>query len=405
MTLGWRVGLGIFLLALGVRLAATAVVGFSTPGFGDAGAYLFAASELAHHGRYPDRTEPFFFRPPAYPVFVVAATLGHPERVAFAKAANAALGAAAVLLLAILSARIFGRRPLAIATGLVASVHPSFVWLSTDVQSEPLFLVGLLLSGIFLLAAADGPSGARALLAGAFLGLAALARPSALALVPLLAAPLLDRRRPGAARRALAACALSGFVLSLAPWTLRNALQFRELIPVNDAAGVSLYAGNSAWTRSYYALRSKEEYARWLDQYDRDMRLRLARIEQGGAVSPGRRSAGFARMAIDEMRADPGGSLRLFLWKAWQWVRPHPTPWFWPLPVVVGIGSLYVLLYAFAARGLWLSPRRGVAAFCVAVLIVSMLVHVALQVVWRYRVPYWDPVLILYGVFGVWRFR
>jgi hypothetical protein len=29
-----------------------------------------------------------------------------------------------------------------------------------------------------------------------------------------------------------------------------------------------------------------------------------------------------------------------------------------------------------------------------------MVAHVALQVVWRYRVPYWDPILILYGAFG-----
>jgi len=29
-----------------------------------------------------------------------------------------------------------------------------------------------------------------------------------------------------------------------------------------------------------------------------------------------------------------------------------------------------------------------------------MALHVALEVVWRYRMPYWDPILILYAVFG-----
>ncbi len=29
-----------------------------------------------------------------------------------------------------------------------------------------------------------------------------------------------------------------------------------------------------------------------------------------------------------------------------------------------------------------------------------MAAHVAIIVVWRYRVPYWDPVLLLYGVWG-----
>ncbi len=403
MKLGWRIGLAIFLFALVVRLAATAAAGFSSSEFGDAGRYLFAASELARTGRYPDRTEPFFFRPPAYPVFLVAATLGRTESVARAKTANAVLGAATAVLLAVLSARIFGRRTVALATGLVAAVHPSLVLLSTDVQSEPLFLVFLLSSGLLLLAAVDGISAPRALAAGTLLALAALTRPSALALAPLLAAPLFDARRPLRTRTGLAAAALAGLVLALAPWTIRNAVRFHELIPVSDAGGVSLYAGNSAWTRRFYALRTRAEYDRWLEDFDRDLRDRLASIERRGGGSPGRRSAGFARMAIEEAREDPAASARLLAQKAWHWVRPWPTPWFWPPPVVAAIGLLYLVLYAVAARGLWLTERRGVAAFCLALLAVSMLAHVALQVVWRYRVPYWDPVLVLYGVFGAWR--
>lgn len=401
--LGRNVVLAIFLLALLIRLAATAAVGFSTLRFGDASRYLFAATELAQHGRYPDRTEPYFFRPPAYPVFLVAVTLGRTECIPCAKVANNVLGAFAAVLLALLSARIFRHRGVAIATGAAAALHPGFVLLSTDVQSEPLFLFFLLLAGLLLLAASDRPSAILALAAGAMLGLAALTRSSALTLAPLAAAFLLDRRHTRRIGWNLAGAALLGFLLSLTPWTLRNALRFHELIPVSDAGGVSLYAGNSSWTRSFYEVRSREEYVRWLEAFDRDLRSRLARIEEAGPVSPGRRSAAFARMAIDEILADPAGSLALFAKKAWHWVRPYPTPWYWSPAVVAGIGVLYVLLYVLAARGFLRSPRRGVAAFCVAVPVVSMLVRVALQVVWRYRIPYWDPILILYGVFGAWR--
>lgn len=403
--LGRRVGLAIFLVALLVRLAATAATGFWTLRFGDANRYLHAATELAQHGQYPERTEPFFFRPPAYPVFLVAVTLGRTDCIPCAKIANSVLGAFAAVLLALLSARIFRHRRVAIATGLAAALHPSFVLLSTDVQSEPLFLLFVLLAGLFLLAASDRPSANLALLAGAMLGLAALTRSSALALAALLAAPLLDRRHSRRVGLRLAGAALLGFLLSLTPWTLRNALRFHELIPVSDAGGVSLYAGNSSWTRSFYEVESPEEYVRWLEGFDRDLRARLARIESGGRRSPGRRSAAFARMGIDEILADPAGSLKLFARKAWHWVRPYPTPWFWAPAVVAGIGVLYVVLYVLAARGLVRAPRRGVAAFCVAALALSMAVHVALQVVWRYRVPYWDPVLLLYGVFGASRAR
>lgn len=403
--LGRRAGLAIFLAALLVRLAATAAAGFTTLRFGDADRYLHAATELARHGQYPDRTEPYFFRPPAYSAFLVAVTLGRTHCIPCAKIANAVLGALSAVLLALLSARIFRCRGVAIATGWAAALHPSLVLLSTDVQSEPLFLVFLLLAGLFLLDAADRPSASLALLAGAMLGLAALTRSSALALAALLAAPLLDRRHSRRVGLRLAGATLLGFLLSLAPWTLRNALRFHELIPVSDAAGVSLYAGNSSWTRSFYAVESPEEYARWLEGFDRDLRARLAGIESGGLRSPGRRSAAFARMGIDAILADPARSLGLFARKSWHWVRPYPTPWFWPPAVVAGIGALYVVLYVLVARGLVRAPRRGVAAFCVAVLVLSMAVHVLLQVVWRYRVPYWDPVLLLYGVSGASRAR
>lgn len=403
--IGRGFGVGIVALALGVRLAATAVVGFSTPRFGDADRYLSAAAELARSGRYPDRTDPYFFRPPAYPVLLAVITGGRDDRVPAAKVANSVLGSLAALLLAMLSARIFRRRGVAIATGVVASIHPSFVLLSTDVQSEPLFLVFLLLAGLLLLRAADRASPPIALAAGAMLGLAALTRPSALMLAPLLAAPALDRRLSRAIGFRVGASALLGFLLALAPWTLRNARRYHEFIPVSDAGGVSLYAGNSSWTRSFYRLRSREEYADWLQRFDRDLRARLASIESNGDLSPASRSSAFAHMAIAEAREDPAGSLRLLADKAWHWVRPYPTPWYWPPVVVFGIGVYSLILYAAAARGFWRPTRTGVAAVAIAVLVISMAAHVLLQVVWRYRVAYWDPILILYGAYGALRAR
>ena len=82
--------------------------------------------------------------------------------------------------------------------------------LSTDVQSEPLFVLLLLCSGYLLLAAADRPSSNLADRGRRRLALAALTRPSALALAPLLAAPLFDRRWPRRARGQVAASAAPG---------------------------------------------------------------------------------------------------------------------------------------------------------------------------------------------------
>ncbi|HMF10175.1 MAG TPA: hypothetical protein VKJ00_13625, partial [Thermoanaerobaculia bacterium] len=73
-----RAAVLVFLLALGARLAATAHFGFETLRFGDARAYLFAATEIVRTGHYPHRTDLFGFRAPGYPLFLVLATAGRP---------------------------------------------------------------------------------------------------------------------------------------------------------------------------------------------------------------------------------------------------------------------------------------------------------------------------------------
>jgi 4-amino-4-deoxy-L-arabinose transferase-like glycosyltransferase len=319
-----------------------------------------------------------------------------------ARGATAVLGALVPLLLAAISGRVFRRRGVALATGVAAALHPPFVLSSSEIQSEPLFSVLLLAAGFLLLAAVDRPSSNLAVLAGAALGLAALTRASGLVLVPLLLGPLLDRRWPARVRAHIAGSALLGLAVALSPWVARNAVRYHELIVSSDAGGYSLYHGNSEWTRRYYALRSRAEFAEWENGADLDARRRLVALEheKGRLLTPHERSAGFARLALAVMRADPAAAARLFAEKAWQWIRPYPTAWLWPASVVVGTGALYLVLYALSIRGLARSSRRGVAAFCVAVLALGMAVHVILEVVWRYRMPYWDPILILFAVYG-----
>jgi 4-amino-4-deoxy-L-arabinose transferase-like glycosyltransferase len=331
------------------------------------------------------------------------ATLGHPgssERAAvIAKAANALLGALAVLVIAALSAKLFRRRGIAVATGLAAAIHPGLVSLSTEVESEPLFLVLLLCAGFLLLAAVDRPSSNLGVASGIVLALAALTRPSALAVVPFLLAPLLDRRYPVRARAHLAGSAVLGFALALAPWTLRNALVFHELLPVNDGAGSAFYQGNSNWTVRFYRLKSRDEYAAWSRAMFTALERETGELAAAG-LSPGERSRHFFRKAIEERRGDPAGWACLLLRKAWDFVRPGPSPMFWPRSVVIAVSSFGAAVSLLAVVGLATARRRGAAAFATAFLVATLAVHVLLIVVWRYRIPYWDPVLLLYAVPG-----
>jgi hypothetical protein len=391
----------LFVLALAARLAAVGYVGFSTVRFPDARNYLFAAKEIVRTGHYPLRTDPLmFFRPPGYPAFLVLATLGHPDRIAWAKAANCLAGALAAVVLASISAHVFRRRRVAILTGLAAAIHPAFVLLSTDIQTEPLFLLLLLGSGLLLLVAVDRPSSNLALAAGALLAAAALTRSSALPLAIFLLAPFLDRRYPLRARAHIVLSGVFGFVLALAPWTLRNALVYRELLLVNDGAGIVFYAGNSDRMLDFYEAKNPAELQAWARETNREMDRQIASFPETVRLSPARLSRELVRKALQDRVREPRETLRLYSRKIWDWLRPYPHPLYWPRGVVWLTASYYCLLFVFAGVGIARARRRGVVRFSIAFLCASMAVHVLLLVAWRYRVPYWDPLLLLYGVFG-----
>ena len=386
-----------------MRIGAAAAAGFSTPRFGDWDAFASGARALARTGSYPDRTTALFFEAPGYPFFLAAATLGHPENIALDKLVSAAAGALVAPLLALISLALFASRRLAIWTGIAGALHPPFVLFSCDIQSEALFLPLLLGAGALLLAATDRRSAALACLAGAVLAAAALTRPAALALSPLLLGVLADRRVPLAARRRMAFAATAGLLAALAPWTIRNALRFGEILPISDGFGCTFFDGNSVWANRIYALTDRSDVAPMNAAMHAD---RVARLAARGIVpgteafrSPSRRSMALVQAAWNDRRADPAGTARLLARKAWHWLRPYPTL-FWGWPIVLSATLLYLFLYAAAAVGMVTAERRGAVWFSLAVMAIAMAVHVAILVLWRYRVPFCDPILLLYAMPG-----
>jgi hypothetical protein len=194
-----------------------------------------------------------------------------------------------------------------------------------------------------------------------------------------------------------------GFCLVVAPWTLRNALVFGRLIPVSDMGGSTFYDGNSDWTRRFYRLQSREEYDRWVVAFDEDKRRQIAALSGVDPAAAANPSEYFGRLALRRCLADPAAALTLDARKALDWLRPYPSGWFWPPLVVISVAILYSLLFILAGFGLATAPRPGISRFLLAFLAATMAIHVASLVVWRYRVPYWDPVLLLYAPAGAWR--
>jgi 4-amino-4-deoxy-L-arabinose transferase-like glycosyltransferase len=266
----WRwAAVAILVLALVLRLGYLAV----TPDYRivhDARDYdVHARSIASGHGFAllgPGPSRKTAFRPPAYPVFLagVYALGGHTwtdtrARIVPGRVANAILGTAIVALIGVLCAQLFDRR-VALTAMAVAAIYVPLILIGGSLMSEPLFAVLVLGALTAALHHRASPHRHRwAVLAGVLGGLAILTRANAaIVLLPLVLA--VWDARPRWSWRALAPPVLvvSLAVLTVAPWTVRNAVVLGDLVPVTTQLGTSL-----AGTYNTAALADTENPGSW----------------------------------------------------------------------------------------------------------------------------------------------
>ena len=205
----------------------------------------------------------FIFHPPGYPYFVGAlfALFGTLTAV---KLVQCLLGALLVPAVGRIGAGALGERAGLFAAAITA-FYPELVWFCVHFWAETVFVV-LLWWGFERLVRADdrGSMGTTAA-AGLLFGLAVLTRETVLYFLPL-AGLWLAWRRPGGGRRA--AVLLGTALLVILPWTLRNWMVFRTVVPVSTAGALNLWQGNTHLTRQevyeeYWAVRGRMQKYRY----------------------------------------------------------------------------------------------------------------------------------------------
>jgi 4-amino-4-deoxy-L-arabinose transferase-like glycosyltransferase len=188
------------------------------------------------------------FRPPGYPYFLggVYKVFGverapAAKRLRVARIAQAFVGTAIVALVGVLAAQLWGWAVGLVALGLSA-VYVPLITVGGAVMSEPLFDAFML--GALVLAVHHRRSPHRyrwALLAGFVGGLAILTRANAFVLLIPLAWAVWDGRpwRSPAALGPPVALVLVA-LLTLVPWTIRNARELHAFVPVSTQFGSAL---------------------------------------------------------------------------------------------------------------------------------------------------------------------
>ncbi|HEX5053138.1 MAG TPA: tetratricopeptide repeat protein, partial [Planctomycetota bacterium] len=362
-----------------------------------------------------------YFRPPGYPFFlalVYAITGGSPLG---ARAVQMLLGLANVWLAFALGRALFDR-----AVGLLAAAGMACTWTLLYFEGEllaPVLLVTLGLAsalvwhrwwhrGSLLLGTAGG----------LLLGLSALARPNALALVPVvwLWALWVARRRPGQGRMRSVLLGLPlGVFAAIAPATIRNAVTAHDFVVLTSNGGVNLYIGNNEQADGHTAripiLGDLAPVQGWTC-FDQPAIVRGVERLEGRPLAASEVSRFFARRALDFAAAHPGAVLALALKKtALFWgpvevannrelevARQHSAVLRW-LPTFPWVLSLAVIGTLMLWRDLRRAPRdhrSDLVVLLAAIVLVDFASHLPFFVAGRYRMPIL-PLLLLGAAYAV----
>ena len=356
------------------------------------------------YGTRPERPLQAFL-PPLHPWLIALALQFANPAVAYGLF-QALLGTLTVWLLYRLARAMAGWRA-GLLAGWAAALYPSHVLLVGQPHSTVLhacILVAILLVCWRVL---EQPVVTRALLAGGLLGILALGRPQMVVFVPIIVGWLwLNHVRGRSLWRAAGGLALATAVVIL-PWCLRNSTLFGRPTFISTNGGVTFWNGNNPFTTG----SAHDVYADQLADYrglERDSSL--PDVYQHPEPYPFPPEIETQLATIPELQLD-SAAYRAGL----AYIRHHPNDWlklemqkvasFWWFRPNLGSNPLYrgawtdlyriqyVPVLILAVVGLVISARQWRRfALLYAVLILYTLVHLAFNVLTRYR---WEIELLM----------
>jgi 4-amino-4-deoxy-L-arabinose transferase-like glycosyltransferase len=259
-TLDDRLLIAILALAFVVRLTVVAFSRHFKP-VADPADYDRIAVSLAHgHGfgatalAQPGTASAL--RPPLYPLMLAATyrIVGHSWTAA--RALEAVLGVAFVLLLFLLARRLYGRRVALVAAAL-AAIMPTLVVLNASLLSETLFLPLEIAALLAAVAWRQTPALRFAVGAGVACGAAVLTRSVGIAVLVSVIVAIVTASAPWRVRLR-AAAVVAGIAIALVlPWTIRNAVELHAFVPVSTQGGptaAGVYNSVTFSDQKYYAV-------------------------------------------------------------------------------------------------------------------------------------------------------
>ncbi len=424
----------ILLAALLLRvlyLGQVASLPFFDQPIGDSAVYLERASAILEGRLLPE--SPFFYGSVLYPYFLALALALPGGSLFLVGLLQVLAGTLLAYVVGRLARRLYGRLAGLAAAALTALYGP-FAFLEADILGVVWGLLSVATGLLWTVRWAGIRVSGRLprrwparylLLAGLAMGLAATERPNLLLLLPVAAAWIAWRRRPGLSSSgespgpgigALASLLIffGGAVLALSPVAALNRAASGRWSLLTTSGGINLYIGNNPratgtfdepWSASEPGFTARHTD---LEEASLLMASRLA----GADLSPEEASAFWARRAVRWIRGHPGRFVGVSLRKGALILNAVEFPnhlnyefvrglcgMLWTMPI--GFGAVAPLAVVGIGVGL-LDPRRRSGTILLAAVAAGVAVSVIpFFVADRYRAPMVPPLLAAAGAGAV----
>jgi len=383
--------------ALALRAGFALVYWTNQPLTHDEREYLALARSLARGEgyRYPaDEPDPGtaqqFGRAPGYPAFlstfIVPVPVDHvPRRV---QLLQSVVGAASVLLVALIASRAGGPRA-GLAAAAMAAVYPPLVWAPSYALSETLFsAVALAAAAVVQPKNGDRHAKAASASAGVLTGIAILIRPVMVFFLPLAFVWMAARRAYGAAAILMVTAALV-----VLPWTIRNHRVYGRWIAVASEGGVTFWTGNHPLAKGDGDLAANPDLKR----------AELAFRAAHAGLTPEQLEPIYYADALGWIRGNPGAWLALEARKAFYTIVPAGPSYAVHSATYVAASVVPYALVALAAvagarrwrraRGQYRAGPAPIPLWLMAA--ATMLAGLVFFPQERFRLPIVDPALIV----------
>ena len=392
----WALGLGF--LALVLRLAFVLAFGRTQtfnagPGFGfsDTFFYSWVGAALSQGHGFTFLGRPSAHWPPGYPVLLAGVYKVFGADTRNALVANAVLGALTVPLVYLIGLRTFGR-PAAVVAAAALALLPGQILIGDVALAETFYVFELVAFVALAIVLSRRPRSLVVL--GVVAGLAALTRGEGL-LFPLIVLGMwwAARGRRVALRDTAAVVAV--MVLTIAPWTIRNAIVMHGFVPVATNASATLWSGHNDRADGGPVYQSPAELAAQahLSEVDASTKVRNEAIDW--AVSHPLRELELIPLKLNALAR--GDSEVVSTWIDASGQRPLGARLAALASGLADLGS-YALIGALLAslvlfgRSLWRVPAmRGVLLFLAAAVPLYGFVYYGNV---RYRIPL-EPLMLL----------